>query len=278
MDYLSSLPEALVSEILVYLKSPRDVCRSSAISWGFKSAADSDAVWDRYLPSDYREIISRSVSPLDFSSKKHLYFLLADSPLLIDGGKLSFSLDKESRKKCYMLGARGLTIVWGDTPIYWAWRSLPWGSLPQSSFSTCRFSEVAELVSVCWLDIKGKIETRLLSPKTTYVAFLVFKFVQANQGFESLPAKASVRLVGDEEEKSSTVYLKQPLTPVTSEGLSGRFPQERKDKWMEIQLGEFFNDQGDDGEVVMQLMEIERGNWKYGLVVEGIEIRPKIDT
>ncbi|KAF5950601.1 hypothetical protein HYC85_012594 [Camellia sinensis] len=273
MDYLSSLPEALVSDILVYLKSPRDVCRSSAISWGFKSAADSDAVWDRYLPSDYREIISRSVSPLDFSSKKHLYFLLADSPLLIDGGKLSFSLDKESRKKCYMLGARGLTIVWGDTPIYWAWRSLPWGSSPQS-----RFSEVAELVSVCWLDIKGKIETRLLSPKTTYVAFLVFKFVQANQGFESLPAKASVRLVGDEEEKSSTVYLKQPLTPVTSEGLSGRFPQERKDKWMEIQLGEFFNDQGDDGEVVMQLMEIERGNWKYGLVVEGIEIRPKIDT
>ncbi|CAL5337269.1 unnamed protein product [Camellia sinensis] len=187
--------------------------------------------------------------------------------------KNSFSLDKESQKKCYMLGARGLTIVWGDTPIYWAWRSLPWGSLPQS-----RFSEVAELVSVCWLDIKGKIETRLLSPKTTYVAFLVFKFVRANQGFESLPAKASVRLVGDEEEKSSTVYLKQPLTPVTSEGLSGRFPQERKDKWMEIQLGEFFNDQGEDGEVVMQLMEIERGNWKYGLVVEGIEIRPKIDT
>ncbi|KAL7219924.1 hypothetical protein ACSBR2_012896 [Camellia fascicularis] len=188
MDYLSSLPEGLVSDILVYLKSPRDVCRSSAISWGFKSAADSDAVWDRYLPSDYREIISRSVSSLDFSSKKHLYFLLADSPLLLVGGILSFTLDKESGKKCYMLGARGLTIVWGDTPRYWAWRSLPCGSLPQS-----RFSEVAELVSVCWLDIK---------------------------------AKTSVRFLGDEEEKSSTVYLKlQPSTPVTSEGQSGRFPQ-----------------------------------------------------
>ncbi|THG05619.1 hypothetical protein TEA_000804 [Camellia sinensis var. sinensis] len=204
-----------------------------------------------------------------------------------------------------MLGARGLTIVWGDTPIYWAWRSLPQSRSPSLplrvrahavlfisvcgkrsyftflraySFSTCRFSEVAELVSVCWLDIKGKIETRLLSPKTTYVAFLVFKFVRANQGFESLPAKALVRFVGDEEEKSSTVYLKQPSTPVTSEGLSGRFPQERKDKWMEVELGEFFNDQGDDREVVMQLMEIERGNWKHGLVVEGIEIRPKIHT
>ncbi|KAL7251256.1 hypothetical protein ACSBR1_013145 [Camellia fascicularis] len=114
-----------------------------------------------------------------------------------------------------MLGARELTIIWGDTPIYWAWRSLP-----QS-----RFSEVVELLLVCWLDIKGKIETRLLSPKTTYVAFLVFKFVQGNQGFESLPAKASVRFVGDEDEKSSTVYLKlQPSTPVTNEGQSRWFP------------------------------------------------------
>ncbi|KAL7219919.1 hypothetical protein ACSBR2_012891 [Camellia fascicularis] len=66
---------SLGSDILVYLKSPRNVCRSLAISWGFKSAADADAVWDRYLLFDYREIISRFVSPLDFFSKKHLYLI-----------------------------------------------------------------------------------------------------------------------------------------------------------------------------------------------------------
>lgn len=87
MDFFSELPEGCVSDILS-LSSPRDVCRSSAISKGFKSVADSDAVWDRFLPSDHREIVSRSVTPVPFSSKKQLYFCLADSPILLDGGKL----------------------------------------------------------------------------------------------------------------------------------------------------------------------------------------------
>lgn len=37
----------------------------------------------------------------------------------------SFQLDKMYGKKCYMLSARTLFIVWGDTPRYWAWTSLP---------------------------------------------------------------------------------------------------------------------------------------------------------
>lgn len=35
----------------------------------------------------------------------------------------SFSLDKVSGKKCYMLSARDLIIVWGDNPTYWRWTS-----------------------------------------------------------------------------------------------------------------------------------------------------------
>jgi hypothetical protein len=30
-------------------------------------------------------------------------------------------LDRETGAKCYMLSARNLTIVWGDTPQYWTW-------------------------------------------------------------------------------------------------------------------------------------------------------------
>ena len=44
---------------------------------------------------------------------------------------------------------------------------------------------------------------------------------------------------------------------------------------MEIELGEFFNDLGDDGEVEIQLNETQQGHWKTGLIVEGIELRPK---
>ncbi|KAM7466113.1 hypothetical protein LguiB_013675 [Lonicera macranthoides] len=82
------LPEGCISEILS-LTSPRDASSSSAISSVFKSAADSDAVWHRFLPSDYLEILARSDSLLVYSTKKQLYFLLCDSLVLLDGGKLS---------------------------------------------------------------------------------------------------------------------------------------------------------------------------------------------
>ena len=38
-------------------------------------------------------------------------------------------------------------------------------------------------------------------------------------------------------------------------------------------MGEFFNNDGDDGEVAMSLFEVEWGDWKSGgLIVEGIEL------
>ncbi|KAG5531267.1 hypothetical protein RHGRI_026022 [Rhododendron griersonianum] len=87
MDNFYVLPEGCISQILS-LTSPRDACRSSAISSLFKAAADSDGAWEKFLPSDYRQIMSRSVSPVAFPTKKHLYLSLCDSPLLLDGGKL----------------------------------------------------------------------------------------------------------------------------------------------------------------------------------------------
>lgn len=83
----SELPEGCLSEILS-LTSPWDACRASSISRGFRTAADSDGIWDRFLPSDYLDIIARSVSPVNYVTKKQLYFLLCDSPILLDDGNL----------------------------------------------------------------------------------------------------------------------------------------------------------------------------------------------
>ena len=30
-------------------------------------------------------------------------------------------LDRETGAKCYMISARALCIIWGDTPQYWRW-------------------------------------------------------------------------------------------------------------------------------------------------------------
>ncbi|KAL6971101.1 hypothetical protein U1Q18_030783 [Sarracenia purpurea var. burkii] len=237
-------------------------------------------VWERFLPPDYREILSGSTFPWVFSTKKMLYFSLCDSPILLQGGKLSFALDRESGKKCYMLPARELSIIWGNTPQYWTWVSLP----------TSRFSEVAQLLNVCWFDIRGRMEIGILSPNTNYAAYLIFKIADGeDSGFESIPVKASVRVLGEspdgtgEEDDAAitTVFLKLPASNTTSERSGehrGRLPETRKDGWSEIELGQFYNDGEEGGEVGIRLREVEILNWKSGLFVEGIELRPKVDA
>lgn len=86
MDRFARLPEGCMAEILS-LTSPIDSIRASAVSKGFKSAVDSDTIWERFLPSDIQDIISTSKSP-EVYSKKDLYFALSDSYLLLDGGKM----------------------------------------------------------------------------------------------------------------------------------------------------------------------------------------------
>ncbi|KAK2643922.1 hypothetical protein Ddye_019117 [Dipteronia dyeriana] len=266
MDICVVLPEECISRIISFT-SPRDACRSSVVSPTFKSAVESDAVWEKFLPSDYQQIISSSSSTtttLVSLSKKDLYFHLCDNPLLIDNGTLSFSLNKASGKKCYMVGARRLSIVWGEAPQYWTWTDQR--SLPES-----RFAEVAELNFVWWLDVIGRLETKTLSSKINYAAYLVFKFANSRHGFESRPMELSVHLEGSESEaRNKRVVLDPPRNSLP------RPYQRRGNGWMEIEMGEFFNEHGDDGIVVCSLFDFHGGDVKCGLIVEGIELRPKI--
>ncbi|XP_038889327.1 F-box protein At2g02240-like [Benincasa hispida] len=297
----SALPEGCIAHILSFT-SPQDVCRSASVSSTFRSAADSDALWDRFLPLDYAAEISHAVSQIfpSFASKKQLYLHLCRFPVLIHGGAKSFSLDIKTGKKCYMISPRELLIVWGDVPRYWRWTSPP----------EARFGEVAELVCVCWLEIRGKIETEMLSPGTLYAAYLVFKPTTSNYGFQHQPVEVAVGLVGTETPKQ-TVYLDvvdrewRQRNPIVPRGFSlfnlgrrriigtqvsmppeitrndtpavdcGRsIPKEREDRWLEVQIGEFFID-GVSGELEMSVLEVKGGHWKGGLLVQGIEIRPK---
>ncbi|KAJ8561208.1 hypothetical protein K7X08_027398 [Anisodus acutangulus] len=262
MDYFGLLAEGIVSEILSFT-SPEDTARLSVSSRGFNSAAESDVVWEKFLPSDYQHIISKSNSLLLGSlSKKEVYFSLCDSPILTDGGKLSFSLHKKTGKKCFMVSARELVISWGEAPYYWEWSSHP----------DSRFPEVAKLRFVCWLDMRGKIETRMLSKKTKYVVYLVFKLADGFYGLET--ANAFVRFVdcesnNDAEEQAIVVSLSR------REGPSEKRSKRRVDGWMEIEMGNFFNDAGEDGDVEARLMEIRRLFAKGGLIVQGMEFRPE---
>jgi hypothetical protein len=89
---VTALPEECIATIISFT-SPRDACRDALVSRMFGSAAGSDLVWKRFLPPDYQQIISESVSSgssstssLNNLSKKDLYFHLCDNPILIGNG------------------------------------------------------------------------------------------------------------------------------------------------------------------------------------------------
>ncbi|KAK2988692.1 hypothetical protein RJ640_012728 [Escallonia rubra] len=63
-------------------------------------------------------------------------------------------------------------------------------------------------------------------------------------------------------------------TTVPRENIA-QYPKWRGYDWLDIELGEYVCKGGEDGELEMSVMEVEGGNWKGGLIVEGIEIRPK---
>ncbi|KAE8687492.1 putative receptor serine-threonine protein kinase [Hibiscus syriacus] len=188
---------------------------------------------------------------------------------------------------------RDLFIVWGDTPTYWRWISVP----------ESRFEEVAELIDVCWFEIRGKIAISMLSPMTHYQAYLVFKLTTGAFGFDSHPAEVNFGLVGTEGCKR-TVHLdayrglsqryhmvprriglfsrprffglRTPGPTIAAASDDDQRPKARGDGWLEIKLGELFNDGCTDGELEMSVLEVNCGNWKSGLIVQGIEIRPNL--
>ncbi|KAL9666984.1 hypothetical protein QQ045_001328 [Rhodiola kirilowii] len=223
---------------------------------------------------DYQHIISTSTTPLSFPSKKELYFSLCYSTILVDHGTKSFRLDKASGKKCYTVGVRALSIAWIDDPRYWFW----------ASDSNSRFDDVACLRHVCWFDIVGHLETRILSPYTTYEAYLVFKFGPNEYGFDDQLFKSYVTVVGQCEAGGATdqtsfnpVYFRGAGSAIRRYRLPLRILQlvrEEEDVWMEIEMGEFTVGNEDEASFV-HVREVEVLYTKSGIIIEGIEVRPK---
>ncbi|GAU20601.1 hypothetical protein TSUD_33370 [Trifolium subterraneum] len=250
MAEIQDLPEGCIGDILSRT-TPVDACRFSVVSKTFRSAADSDAVWNRFLPSDSNfidSIISQSPSLANIPTKKALYLALSDRPIIIDHGQKSFQLDKKSGKICYMLAARALTIIWGDDLRYWDWIPMP----------DSRFPEVAQLRAVCWLEIRGMINAIVLSPNTQYAAYAVFKLIES-RGFQDHVVELSVGVEGDHN--STRVVCFDPNVEGTRhprvEGLQR--PSVRNDGWMEIEMGEFFNSGIENEEVQMNIMGMKGG-------------------
>lgn len=89
---IEELPEGCIAAILSHT-TPVDAGRLSTVSKTFRSAANSDTVWDRFLtshPQGINSIISDSPSHANAPTRKALYLALSDRHIIIDNGKKVF--------------------------------------------------------------------------------------------------------------------------------------------------------------------------------------------
>lgn len=276
---IESLPYDCVCAILSHT-SPIEARRFSLVSPTLGSCANSDIVWRSFLPSDYKDIVSSAVNPftLNFSSYKQLFHALCQ-PLLIDHGNKSFKLDKYSGKKSYIISARELSIAWSSDPMTWSWKPIP----------ESRFAEAVELRTVSWLEIEGKMRTRNLTPNTTYAAYLIMNVSHQGYGLDSAPSEVSVTVgnnvrkgkayLGHKDEKKrkmETLFYGNRTEVLRNAAFKENIgvATKREDGWMEIEVGEFFISGEGDQDIKMSLREVGY-QLKGGLVIEGIEVRPK---
>ncbi|KAF6147678.1 hypothetical protein GIB67_003009, partial [Kingdonia uniflora] len=161
--------------------------------------------------------------------------------------------------KSYMIKARDLEIQGADNSDWWKWKTRSY-----------EFEEVAELLEAENLVVQGRMDTRKLSPKTKYGAYIVYQLTSNATGF-NVTVDPRVEL---------TIKLKKKTVSTTHVHLDPKSklnppPRQRGGGWMEIEMGSFFNSQGEDGDVLAILKEVTHNHEKSGLVIQGIEIRPK---
>ncbi|GMP49572.1 hypothetical protein CsSME_00016510 [Camellia sinensis var. sinensis] len=157
-----------------------------------------------------------------------------------------YFVNKKSNKNCFVLFSRELNICWNDNPQYWRWTTLKETSGEEI--------EVAELLQVCWLDIRGQFNGAIdLSPGIVYEIVFVVRMIK-HQDF-------SLKL---------TIVLPNSKKLTCNESLN----ENPLGSWFDIQLGEFKMSPENVGTMEFSL-EDHAELWKSGLIVKCAIIRPK---
>nr|BAK79141.1 phloem lectin-like protein [Benincasa hispida] len=177
------------------------------------------------------------------------------------GGKLAFTLYEHGQywksglvvrgveilPKKIIIPARDLAIAWSEDPRYWKW-----------TFKEINGKkvEVAELIYVWWLDIRGSIKAEKLSPGITYEILFELLLKESRYDWKN-PVNLKLK-------------WSDGLTIVTNESLENK----QRDVWFPIKVGEVKVDDG-IGELTFTLYDHDGNYVKEGLVVRAAVIQPK---
>ena len=116
--------------------------------------------------------------------------------------------------------------------------------------------EVARLLHVCWLDVRGKLTMSELSPGVIYEIVYVVKLTKEASGWE-LPIVLKLSLPDGRVRERQVSIMEKP-----------------RKQWIELNVGNFESKDGETGEVCFDLFQ-HGTHWKGGLIIKGAILRPK---
>ena len=135
---------------------------------------------------------------------------------------------------------------------------------------TCRFQEGIELLPQQTFGIKCKIESRMLTPDTDYMCYLVFKLSEKCHG---LHCPVSLRNVLQFKDKEIGLVCFRPMNQWNSHNTYW-VPKRREDGWMEVRVWKFNSSSGlRNDRIPMHLKFITYEGTMSGLIVRGLEIQ-----
>nr|XP_017216068.1 PREDICTED: uncharacterized protein PHLOEM PROTEIN 2-LIKE A4-like [Daucus carota subsp. sativus] len=158
---------------------------------------------------------------------------------------------KDKSSFAAVISAKELSIVWGSDSRYWKWVSKTY---PIS----CQPMEVAELITVCWLQIDGKYNANNLTKGVKYAVYLAVE-LSDNLCMNGPVTLKLTRPNGTTEEHKEDLKTKPTNTLVG------------------LKVGEFCNTGAcgcENTDVKFSMNGCDGTTWKTGLTVVGAVIAP----
>lgn len=110
---------------------------------------------------------------------------------------------------------------------------------------------------VCWLNVEGRFDTTKLSPGIRYEVVFVVMLKATGHGWE-IPVTVTLTLPDGYKHERKVNFMEKAIG-----------------QWIEIPVGEFRTLPGKFGDIEFWMHQSEGGQWKSGILIKGVVIRPK---
>ncbi|XP_014756608.2 F-box protein PP2-B10 [Brachypodium distachyon] len=233
---IDRLPEELLVQV-ISLTSPRDAFCAAAVSRDFQAAADSDAVWSRFLPGELprfaKGVLPKPKPTTPPMSKKALFERLSGQPALLPQKSTRMQLDRATGAEWFTLSASGMqilrrryftTIRVDPSRCTTRGRSVRIPSqvlntycnvyigfylVQRNTHQSVTNCFEAQLQTTLWKSctIGAKVQSKVLPRNTTYAAYMVFKLPGKFYGLDFPYQEASIAVGGSESTVTRQVCL-----------------------------------------------------------------------